>query len=116
VDLAEIMLDSGKVKLYKWGAAPSYVSNRYGAEKLGVTSPPPGIFVTQEQEQVEQTSLRRGEWLIMVSDGIGQREALHCCMQMGSQTPGELAAAILACGQMGDQDDATVVILRLTNA
>ncbi len=112
VDLAEVMLDSGRVKLYKWGAAPSYVATKYGAEKLGSASPPPGLSVS-EQECVEQTSLRRGEWLVMVSDGISQQHALHCCMDLGGQTPGELAAAILACGQLGGQDDATVVILRL---
>ena len=113
VDLAEILLDSGKVTLYKWGAAPSFVATRYGAEQLGNISPPPGISVTDEQERVEQTSLRRGEWLVMVSDGIGSRDALRCCMEMGDRSPGELAAGILACGQLGGQDDATVVIVRL---
>ena len=115
VDLAEILLDSGKVTLYKWGAAPSYVATKYGADQLGSISPPPGISVTDEQEKKEQTSLRRGEWLIMVSDGIGPRDALRCCMEMGDRSPGELAAGILACGQLGGQDDATVVIVRLAS-
>lgn len=114
VDLAEILLDSGKVTLYKWGAAPSYIATRYGAEQLGSISPPPGISVTDEQERMERTSLRRGEWLIMTSDGIGPRDALRCCMELGDRSPGELAAGILACGQLGGQDDATVVITRLT--
>ena len=115
VDLAEILLDSGKVTLYKWGAAPSYIATRYGAEQLGSVSPPPGISVTEEQERMEQTSLRRGEWLVMVSDGISSRDALRCCMEIGDRTPGELAAGILACGQLGGQDDATVIITRLTH-
>lgn len=113
VDLAEIRLDSGKVTLYKWGAAPSYVASKYGAERLGTASPPPGLSVTDEQEQTEHTSLRRGEWLIMVSDGIGEREALRCCMEIGDRTPGELAAGMLSYTQIGSQDDATVVIIRL---
>ncbi len=113
VDLAEIMLDSGKVNLYKWGAAPSYLASQYGAERLGTASPPPGISVTREQEQTEHTSLRRGQWLVMVSDGIGQQEALRCCMDMGDRTPGELAAGILSYTPIGSQDDATVVIIRL---
>ena len=113
VDMAEVMLDSGKVNLYKWGAAPSYLTTKYGAERIGIASPPPGISVTEEQERVDQTSLRRGEWLVMVSDGIGQQEALRCCMELGDRTPGELAAGILSCGQFSQQDDATVVILRL---
>ena len=113
VDLAEVMLDTGKVAVYKWGAAPSYVTTKFGAEKLGTASPPPGLSVMEEQERVERTSLRRGEWLVMVSDGVGEREALRCCMELGDGSPGELAAGILACGQLGGQDDATVAILRL---
>lgn len=116
VDLAELLLDSGKANLYKWGAAPSYVATRYGAEKLGTVSPPPGISVLDEQERVERTSLRRGEWLVMVSDGIGQREALRCCMELGDSSPGELASSLIACGQLGGQDDATAAIIRLVPA
>lgn len=116
VDLAELMLDVGKVNLYKWGAAPSYLTTRYGAEKLGTASPPPGISVLGEQERVEHTALRRGEWLVMVSDGIGEREALRCCMELGDSTPGELASSLLACGQLGGQDDATIAIIRLIPA
>ena len=115
VDLAELMLDSGRVNLYKWGAAPSYVATKFGAEKIGVASPPPGLSVMEDQEQVDHASLRRGEWLVMVSDGVGEREAMRCCMEMGDSSPGELASAILACGQLDHQDDATVVVIRLTN-
>lgn len=113
VDMAEVLVDSGKVNLYKWGAAPSYTVTRLGAEKLGTAGPPPGLSVEFEQEQVEHTSLRRGEWLVMVSDGIGEKEALRCCMQRGDSSPGELAVSILSTGQLGSQDDATVVIVRL---
>ena len=113
VDLAEILLDKGKVTLYKWGAAPSYIATRYGAEQLGSVSPPPGISVTDEQEQIEQAVLRKGEWLVMVSDGISQRDALRCCMELFDRSPGELAAGLLACGQLGSQDDATVAVVRL---
>ena len=113
VDLAEILLDSGRVTLYKWGAPPSYVATPYGAEQLGTVSPPPGISVTEEQERVEQTSLRRGEWLVMVSDGISQADALRCCTELGGRSPGELASGILACGQLGGQDDATVAVIRI---
>lgn len=114
VDLAEVMLDSGKVNLYKWGAAPSYLTTRYGAERIGTTSPPPGLSVL-EQEKVERISLRRGEWLVMVSDGVGQREALRCCMENGDCSPGELATGILNSRQPEiKEDDATVVVLRLS--
>lgn len=113
VDLAELMLDSGKVTLYKWGAAPSYLATRYGAEQLGAVSPPPGISVSDEQERVEHTSLRWGECLVMVSDGINPWDALRCCTELSEHSAGELASAILSCGQIGGQDDATVVVIRL---
>jgi hypothetical protein len=69
-----------------------------------------------EQERVERVTLRRGEWLVMVSDGVGEQEALRCCMENGDGSPGELASGILSYGQLGRQDDATVVILRLAQA
>ena len=116
VDLAELNLDSGKVNLYKWGAAPSYMVSKFGAERLGTVSPPPGISILDTQEQVERAVLRRGEWLVMVSDGIGQREALRCCTELGDSSPGELAASLLSCARLDGQDDATIAVIRLLSA
>ena len=112
-DLAELLLDSGKVNVYKWGAAPSYVASKFGTERLGTAGPPPGLSVTGDQERVDRASLRRGQWLVMVSDGVVQQEALRCCMDLADTSPGELAAGSLAGKQPGRQDDATVVIVRL---
>lgn len=112
VDLAEILLDSGKVSLYKWGAAPSYITTPYGAQKIGVPTPPPGLDM-EGQERVERTGIRRGAWLVMVSDGVSPTAAFRCCMENADRTAGELAQEILACGQPDGQDDATVVIVRL---
>ena len=114
IDLAEVQLDTGKVTLYKWGAAPSYLVSGLGAEKVGSATPPPGLSVTDYRETVERVSLRRGEWLVMVSDGIGEQEALRCCRSAAGRTPEELAMEILACGQLGGEDDATIALLRLT--
>ena len=113
VDLAELELDTGKVNLYKWGAAPSYLVTRLGADKVGVSTPPPGLSVTENREVTEKLSLRRGELLVMVSDGLGQEEALRCCQNMAGAAPGELGAALLAGSRVGGEDDATVVLIRL---
>ena len=113
VDLAEIELDTGKVTLYKWGAAPSYLVSNLGAEKIGTAGPPPGLSVTEQREITERLSLRRGETLVLISDGVGEEEALHCCRKMAQRPPGELATALLTCGQMGGEDDATVVTVQL---
>lgn len=112
LDLAELNLDSGKVLLYKWGAAPSYLMTKLGAEKIGTAGPPPGLSVTDYRETTERLSLRRGETLVLVSDGVSEEEALQCCMKPG-QTPGELAAALLSSEKQTGEDDATVVTIRL---
>ena len=113
VDLAEIQLGTGKVTLYKWGAVPSYLISGVGAEKIGAASPPPGLSVTDYRESVDKISLRRGQLLVMVSDGIGETEALRCCMNGVGKAPGEIATTLLTAAQPGPQDDATVVTISL---
>ena len=112
LDLAELRLDSGGVKLYKWGASPSFRLGKAGAEKIGTATPPPGIRVTDVRETVVRLSLRRGEMLILVSDGL---QAGECLGRVGGEealTPGDLAQRLLEeCG--GEEDDATVAVVRL---
>ena len=114
IELLEIGLDTGKATLYKWGAAPSYLISGYGAEKIGTAGPPPGLSLNNKGEMTYQLSLRRGELLLLVSDGIGQTEALNCCLQNTLATPGELARNILTFGQRSGEDDATVVTVNLS--
>jgi hypothetical protein len=113
VDLAELHLDSGKVVLYKWGAAPSYLLTSYGYEKIGTAGPPPGLSVHAGQESVLRLSLRRGELLAMVSDGVGGEDALHWDAGAAEKPLGEIGAAILERSAVTGADDATVAIIRL---
>ena len=113
VDLAEIQLYSGKVTLYKWGAVPSYLISNVGVEKIGAATPPPGLSVTDYRESVDRFSLRRGQLLVLVSDGIGETEALRCCMNAVGRSPREIATTLLTNAQPGPQDDATVVTISL---
>ena len=113
IDLAEIFLDTGKVILYKWGAAPSYLIDQSGAQKLGLPGPPPGLSVTDYREKTEHFSLRRGQWLVMVSDGIAEEEALRLCRSPEEQDAQTLARKILDRGQLGGADDATVAVIHL---
>ncbi len=113
VDLAQLQLDTGKVLLYKWGAAPSYLLTTAGAEKIGTAGPPPGLSVTDARETVERLSLRRGETLVLCSDGVGGEDALRCWFAEADEPPGELAARILEAGKLRSQDDATVAVVRL---
>ena len=112
VDLAEIRLDTGRVAIYKWGAAPSWLLRATGAERIGTAGPPPGLSVLDARETVERLSLRRGEALILFSDGADAQGALRREGISPESPPGELAAELLErAGKRGD--DATVAVIRL---
>ncbi len=114
IDLAELRLDTGRATLYKWGAAPSYLIHRGDPMKIGTAAPPPGLSVTEGREAVERLSLRRGEMLILLSDGAGGEESLRASLEGRADPPGELAARILESSQGVSSDDATVAVVRLT--
>ena len=113
VDLAEVYLDTGHVRIYKWGAAPSWLLERGKAEKIGTASPPPGLGINGPGETVRKLSLRRGEVLILLSDGAGPGEDLHLSDLAPDWPPGELAAKILDRAAGTGEDDATAAVLRL---
>ena len=116
IDLAEIRLDTGRVAVYKWGAAPSYLLSDGLADKIGTAGPPPGLSVTEGRETVERLSLRRGEVLVLLSDGV-DGECVRKGNVMHTQLPPEeLAAEILERGTASADDDATVVVIRLEAA
>ena len=50
VDLVQICLNTGKTTLYKWGGAASFLMGVAGTEKLGTTSPPPGLSIEEGQD------------------------------------------------------------------
>ena len=113
VDLAEIRLDNGNAVLYKWGAMPSYLIWRLGTEKIGTVGPPPGLSVSEDRETVDRLSLRRGETLLMLSDGVGGEDTLRCAAEWWREPAGEVAAAILETVDEEKDDDATVAVVRL---
>ncbi|MBO5129349.1 MAG: SpoIIE family protein phosphatase [Oscillospiraceae bacterium] len=113
MDLAELRLDTGRVWLYKWGAAPSWLVRDGIPEKIGTAGPPPGLSVQDGRESVERLSLGRGEVLILTSDGVDGEAALRHVSDISAVPPGELADRLLelGCGEL--QDDATVAVVRL---
>lgn len=113
VDLCQIHLDTGLAEIYKWGAVPSYVLDRSGAKKIGTATPPPGISVHKIRGQREKLSLRRGEVLVLISDGVDGEEALRQSDLSPDLPPGELAAKLLERGCANAEDDATVTAIRL---
>jgi stage II sporulation protein E len=116
MDLAEISLETGIVHIYKWGAAPSYLLHRRGAEKIGTATPPPGISVGSKNLAVEKLSLRRGEVLMLASDGL-EDPSLENLSESSVDGPlSVLAAHILKSGAGKGEDDATVALIRLRPA
>ena len=113
VDLAELYLDTGHATLYKWGAAPSWLLRRGSAEKIGTATPPPGLSVTESRETVEKLSLRRGEALVLLSDGVDGEGIPRRSDLTPDMPPGELAAKILEYGRGKQMDDATAAVIRL---
>lgn len=113
VDLLEIHLDSGRGTLYKWGAAPSLLIREGAAEKIGTAGPPPGLSVKNARETTDRLSLRRGEVLILLSDGVDGEDALRRIRRISALPPGELAAKILEYGTRDAEDDATACAVRL---
>lgn len=113
LDLAELRLDTGRATLYKWGAAPSYVISQGEPIKIGTATPPPGLSVSDGRETVERLSLRRGETLILLSDGAGGEESLRRLWMDAEAPVGELAAKILQSSRSVSTDDATVAVVRL---
>jgi len=113
LDLTEIRLDTGKAKLFKWGAAPSYYIGSRGLQILGSGSPPPGIRLEGRRETVLQASLNRGETLVLLSDGICARN-LQSSTFFAKELPlSSLAEQLLKQGSVKGEDDATVVVIRL---
>ena len=116
VDLAELRLDTGIACLFKWGAAPSWVLTRGGAQKIGTATPPPGLCAGENRMTAEKLSLRRGEVLIMLSDGVDGEGIQHLLDLSPDAPPGELAAEILERGCGNAEDDATAAVIRLRPA
>ena len=113
MDLAEFRLDSGKVSLYKWGAAPSWLLLRTGPEQIGAGSMPPGISVTETRETVDHLTMRHGEVLILMSDGVDAAMALKNGTELLREPAGTLAAKLLERGRGDGSDDATAAVIRL---
>ena len=113
IDLAELHLDTGHAHLYKWGAAPSWVLTRGRAEKIGTATPPPGISVGEMPVAAEKLSLRRGEVLILLSDGVDGEGVQSLSDLSPDAPPGELAAEILERGCGSGEDDATAAVIKL---
>jgi stage II sporulation protein E len=112
VDLAQADLVTGKVLLYKWGGAPSYLKRRGSVELVGSSAPPPGISVQDGPPEGISLSLSRGELLVLVSDGVSGPGVEPCIRSHDGRSAKDLAAAVVAAAE-SDDDDRTAAVLML---
>jgi len=112
VDLARLQTDTGRATIYKWGAMPSYLVHENGADTVGAPCPPPGLSVTEHRETTHKVSLKRGQLLVLISDGAQDGETLRRC-RTHRGSPGALGRSLMSHCRVTAEDDATVVIIRL---
>lgn len=111
VDLVEVQLDTGKITLRKWGAAPSYLIEPDKVEKLGTTTLPPGVSVSDPRKLVSSFTMKKGQSLLLVSDGLDEARVLELCRSQKEHSPAMLAQMLLK--EASPEDDATVVTVQL---
>ena len=109
VDLLHMDLTNGSAMLYKWGAAPSYLRNVDEIKKLGETSLPPGLGVS-EMPSTHSVCLNRQELLVLVSDGADAENVQTILSSYRGNSPRELAALLAGTAQ---DDDLTAVAVTL---
>lgn len=114
LDLAEVELTTGKTRLYKWGAAPSWVLREQEIERIGYATPPPGIGLGGNSETTLRLHLSQGDSLILLSDGADIQEAVLRGKLHFDMPTGDLAATILKFSRNRGEDDATAAVLRLS--
>lgn len=112
VDLLHIDMENGEAELLKWGAAPSYLRSGGMVKKIGTASPPPGVGVGGDHSPERyRLSLRRGEMLVLVSDGAGGEHTENAIAAYSGDSPRELAAVLIA--GVPAEDDMTAVAVSL---
>ena len=112
VDLLHIHLQNGRAELYKWGSAASYWRGGEKVKKIGTDTTPPGAGVGGEHApECYELSLKRGEMLVLATDGADGEETEAAIAAFRGQSPQELAALLIS-GQPA-QDDMTAVVISL---
>lgn len=112
IDLLRIDLCCGDGILYKWGSAPSFWRNCDSVKKIGTASLPPGVGVGGDHAPEQyRLSLKRGEMLVLASDGaVGTETEATICSYCGTSVH-ELAALLIS--DAPTEDDVSAVVISL---
>lgn len=120
VDLLSVDLFTGRCRVCKQGAAPTYVRRDRKIKCASASSLPAGILAG-DRSRPDSHSFRgqQGDWVVMITDGVlcGREDDWLREILLGYQgtSPGELAQRILRESEERCQgeDDGTVIAVRL---
>ena len=121
LDLAVIDVTKGQVDFYKTGAAPSFLKNSGEVEQIAGAGLPIGIVPGIEPCQAVR-SVREGDYLVMVSDGlVDGQEWDESWVANQLKGMGNIAAPVMAKqllnravkSRTNFADDATVIVVRV---
>lgn len=133
LDMVTVDRHSCKARFYKIGAAPTLIRRRSNVEEVRLSAVPLGIVNGLKIQYVE-TTLKKGDWIIMMSDGVsdgGSRadstsqstagKFLECIKETAAdvrsedpQTMCDLIINRAADSYIGrERDDLTVVVARI---
>ncbi|MBQ5754424.1 MAG: SpoIIE family protein phosphatase, partial [Oscillospiraceae bacterium] len=115
-------LYTGRGRLYKAGAAPSYLVTNGKLKELEGAGLPVGILKEVQGEE-HRFSMGKGDWVVMVSDGalsdgeIWLRQQVELCAAVGS-SPQEMADIVADAARRrqpaaAPPDDITVAVMKL---
>ena len=119
VDLMQLSLRDGTARVYKYGAAPSYVKRGKRVRRITGSCLPAGLQSADTRPETTCFPLEKRSFFVMVSDGVadGNEDAwLQALLaDYAGSDPQALAADILAASraQRGGADDAAVIALYL---
>lgn len=117
VDLIGVDLYTGKTRFYKAGAAPTFLRRCGHGGSVEATSLPAGILRDVKFERAS-ISLREGDMIVMVSDGVVQQDGggwiLKELEQYEGGDPQWLSQHLAGCAkermEPGKEDDITVLV------
>ena len=114
VDLLALDMFSGEAKLYKYGAAPSYLRRGASVKRVGGSALPVGFAAKGAEKAVTRLSLQAGDTLLMASDGAGDEKLLRQHLASGQDDPQLLARTLLGeAAKAPAQDDMTVIVVKV---